>query len=100
MQVQPAEEPVIAEPLMEEPVTEVQPVEEPVITESLNKEPETDLQQVDLPVIEEPVPVEEPMAAPVTVMDADSGDIGQTVIESARNSEDLITEIEKDFTED
>jgi len=99
MQVQPAEEPVIAEPLMEEPVMEVQPVEEPVITESLNKEPETDLQQVDLPVIEEPVPVDEPVAAPVTEVDADSGDIGQTVIESARNSEDLITEIEKDFTE-
>jgi len=99
MQVQPSEEPVIAEPLMEEPVMEVQPVEEPVITESLNKEPETDLQQVDLPVIEEPVPVDEPVAAPVTEVDADSGDIGQTVIESARNSEDLITEIEKDFTE-
>jgi len=99
MQVQPAEEPVIAEPLMEELVMEVQPVEEPMITESLNKEPETDLQQVDLPVIEEPVPVDEPVAAPVTEVDADSGDIGQTVIESARNSEDLITEIEKDFTE-
>ncbi len=46
-----------------------------------------------------PVPVDEPVAAPVTEVDADSGDIGQTVIESARNSEDLITEIEKDFTE-
>jgi len=99
MEVQPVEEPDITELLGEEPVMEVQPVEEPVINEPLGEEPETELQQVELPDIAEPVPAEGPPAGPVTEEDADSGDTGQTVIESARNSEDLITEIEKDFTE-
>ena len=96
---EPKKEPAVTEPLREEPVMEVQPVEEPVITEPLGEEPETELQQVELPDIAEPVPAEGPPAGPVTEEDADSGDTGQTVIESARNSEDLITEIEKDFTE-
>ena len=65
----PKEEPVIEEQLKEEPVIEEQPKEEPVITEPLISE---------------------------TVY---HGDIEQTVIESARNSEDMIIEIERDLDE-
>jgi len=76
-----------------------QPVEEPVIIEPIKEEPVTEVQQVEVPVIDEHIPVEEPPAEPVSEEKVVSGDIEQTVIESARNSEDLITEIEKDFTE-
>jgi len=99
MEVQPFEEPVIDEPVKEEPVMEVQPVGEPVIVEPVKEEPEIELQQVEVPVIEEPVPVGEPLWETITEEKVVSGDIEQTVIESARNSEDLITEIEKDFPE-
>jgi len=99
MEVKPFEEPVIVEPVKEEPVTEVQPFEEPVIVEPVKEEQEIELQQVEVPVIEEPVPVEEPSGETITEEWVVSGDIEQTVIESARNSEDLITEIEKDFPE-
>jgi hypothetical protein len=99
MEVRPVEEPVIAEPLREEPVMEVRPVEEPVIAEPPMEEPETEFRQIELPDIEEPVPAEVPQAIPVTEDISDTADTGQTVIESARNSEDFITEIEKDFTE-
>jgi hypothetical protein len=65
----PKEEPVIEELPKEEPVIEEQPKEEPVIAEPLISD---------------------------TVY---HGDIEQTVIESARNSEDMIIEIERDLDE-
>jgi len=99
MEVQPVGEPVIVEPVEEEPVMEVQPVGEPVIVEPVKEKPEIELQQVEVPVIEEPVTVREPPWETVTEEKVVSGDIEQTVIESARNSEDLITEFEKDFPE-
>jgi len=50
------------------------------------------------PVMEEPVK-EEPLAEEIKQEASGSGDIGQTVIESAKNSEDLIVEIEKSSNE-
>jgi hypothetical protein len=66
-----------------------EPKEETVIMELQKEEP----------VIE--VPVMEPSTKEEPVMEAtvNNGDIEQTVIESARNSEDLITEIERDLLE-
>ena len=83
----------------EETVTEVQPAEEPVIIEPPREEPVEEMRQIEVPVMEEPEPVEVPSGEPVMEEKVVSGDIEQTVIESARNSEDLIIEIEKEFPE-
>jgi tetratricopeptide (TPR) repeat protein len=85
----PKEEPVIEVPVMVEPPKEELAIEVPVIEEPLKEEP-----VMEVPVVEE-IPQEEP-AIEATVID---GDIEQTVIESARNSEDLIIEIERDLQE-
>jgi hypothetical protein len=94
----PKEEPVIVqipkeEPPMEEPVMAVipkeePPMEEPVIAEIQNEEP----------------PGEEPVMSEIPVVESPRefiipGNLDQTVIESAKNSEDLINEIEKDTWE-
>ena len=81
-------EPVIQEPVKEEPVIQEQVKEEPVMKEPVKEEP----------VLQEPVK-EEPLTEDVLQEARGSGDIGQTVIESAKNSEDLIVEIEKSSKE-
>jgi hypothetical protein len=83
------EEPVIVEPLKEEPVIVEPPKEEPVI----------ETQPDEAPVMEAPLAVEQSFEEPVMKEAVITGDIEQTVIESARNSEDLIIEIEKDYLE-
>jgi tetratricopeptide (TPR) repeat protein len=80
----PEKEPIIAEIPKVEPVIEEIPKEEPVIEE---------------PTIEE-LPKEEPAnTEPIIAGEVYDGDIEQTVIESARNSEDMIMEIERDLEE-
>jgi tetratricopeptide (TPR) repeat protein len=81
---EPEEETVIMEPPKEEPVIEVPVMEEP---------------QKEEPVKEVPVMEETPQEEPVMEATVINGDIEQTVIESARNSEDLIIEIERDLQE-
>ena len=92
-------EPPKEEPVMEVPLTEELPKEEPVaevpLTEELPKEePVTEVLVMEVPVMEKPQEEEPVMEARVI-----NGDIEQTVIESAKNSEDLIIEIEKDLEE-
>jgi hypothetical protein len=91
------EEPVNEELSKEEPMIEELPREEPVIEELPREEPVIEELPKEEPVIEE-LPKEEPaITEPIIAEDVYRGDSEQTVIESARNSEDLIIEIERDL---
>jgi hypothetical protein len=81
---EPEREPVMEVPVMEAPQMNERVIEVPVIEEPLMEEPVMEVPVMDEPLREEPVI---------------DGEIGQTVIESARNSEDLIIEIERDLQE-
>jgi hypothetical protein len=104
MEEPPREEPPIEEPLMEEPPREEPLMEEPLreeppIEEPLMEEPMTGELLVDGFPGEEPQP-EEPWMAEVQEVEPSMdflkpGNLDQTVIESAKNSEDLIVEIER-----
>ena len=84
---------------VKEVVIEELPKEEPMIEEQRKEEPKIEEQTKEEPVIEE-LPKEEPVIAEPLISDtAYHGDIEQTVIESARNSEDMIIEIERDLDE-
>ena len=90
----PKEEPEIAElPKEEQKIEELQKEEPPIEGPPIEELPKEE------PAIEEP-PKEEPAIAEPIIEDAVyHGDIEQTVIESARNSEDMIIEIERDLEE-
>lgn len=103
------ENPVEADPQKVETVIEEQQKEVQVVDVSLRGEPAREEPVMEVPLIEEPLREEKAIEMPVrdvapkeeketeaTVFD---GDIEQTVIESARNSEDLIIEIERDQQE-
>ncbi len=95
----PVKEVVIEELPKEEPKIEEQPKEEPKIEELPKEEPVIEELPKEEPVIEEQ-PKEEPVIAEPLISDTVyHGDIEQTVIESARNSEDMIIEIERDLDE-
>ena len=86
-------EPAVQAEIQEEPVAKELPREELVISEITEKEES----EVPAPVIEPEALHEEPavdMVAAVT--ESAEGDLAQTVLESALNSQDLIEEIEKD----
>jgi tetratricopeptide (TPR) repeat protein len=89
----PKEGPPIEELPKEEPAIEELPKEEPAIEELPKEEPAIE----ELPK-EEPA-IEEPPKEPIIEDAVYHGDIEQTVIESARNSEDMIIEIERDLEE-
>ena len=118
---QPTEEPPIDEPLMEEPLIEEPPWEEPLIEEPptaeeplieehlLEEFPGEEPPTAEEPLIEEHLleefPGEEPQPEEPWMEETTKdeppmelikpGDLDQTVIESAKNSEDLIVEIER-----
>jgi len=98
IQEQVIEEPVMKELVKEEPVIQEQVKEEPVMKEPVKEEPVLQEPVKEEPVLQEPVK-EEPLTEDVLQEAHGSGDIGQTVIESAKNSEDLIVEIEKSSKE-
>jgi tetratricopeptide (TPR) repeat protein len=100
----PKEEPVIEVPVMMEPLKEELAIEVPVIEEPPKEElvmevPVMEEPQKEEPVMEVPVMEETPQEEPVMEAKVINGDIEQTVIESAKNSEDLIIEIERDLQE-
>jgi len=97
---EPKEETVILEPLNEEPVIEVPVIVEPAKEELAIEVPVTEGPPMEEPVMELPVREEPMKEEPVMEATVNNGDIEQTVIESARNSEDLITEIERDLQEE
>ncbi len=111
---QPVEEQVIEVPVTEEPAKEKPPKEELIMEVPVMEVPMMKVPMMEVPVIEEPLKVEpviaeqpgEERVIEVPVMDEPlreepviDEEIGQTVIESARNSEDLIIEIERDLQE-
>ena len=79
--------PVVEVPVMEEPSREEPVMDEPVKEEPFREEPAIEITVMGL------TPEKEPVMEPTVI----SGDTEQTVIESARNSEDLIMEIERDL---
>jgi hypothetical protein len=99
MEEPPKEEPVMEEPLKEEPLKQEPPKEEPVMEEPLKEEPpkqEPPKEEAakEEPLKEEPLKEEPVMEEPLKEVVL-SGDLEQTVIESAKNSDDLINEFEK-----
>jgi hypothetical protein len=99
MEVPLTEEPPKEEPVMEVPLTEEPPKEEPVMEVPLTEEPPKEEPVTEVPVIDVPVMEKPQEEEPVMEARVINGDIEQTVIESAKNSEDLIIEIEKDLEE-
>jgi|GEM_PF-438934 hypothetical protein len=96
----PKEEPPMEEPVMAEIPQEEPPMEEPVMAEIRKEEPlmeESVIAEIrkEEPLMEESVMAEIPMEELPKEFSI-AGHLDQTVIESARNSEDLINEIEKD----
>lgn len=95
----PMEEHLMDEPLIEEPLKEEPAKEEPLMEKPTSEEPLMEEPQIEEPLMEEPVMEEQLMAeAPNYEPQAEflkQGDQDQTVIESAKNSEDLIVEIER-----
>ncbi len=97
----------IVERQEEEPVVIERKTEKPVLTEpqdagTVIEEHQNEVTLIEVPVMEEPLREEAVMEEPgkeEPVMESTfvGGDTEQTVIESARNSEDLIMEIEKDL---
>jgi tetratricopeptide (TPR) repeat protein len=109
----------MVEPPREEPLKEGQPSEEPLIGESLKEEPPREEPLIEEPPTEEPLieellleefPVEEPQPVESWIEQTTNdeppieflkpGNLDQTVIESAKNSEDLIVEIERNEWEE
>jgi hypothetical protein len=88
------EEPLNEEPLNEEPTKEEPWKEEPLMEEPLNEEPTKEEPWMEEPPKEEPR-LEEAQQDKSLVEFLKPGNLDQTVIESAKNSEDLIEEIER-----
>ena len=87
------------EPVPEKPPEEELIIKEPRSEESIKEEPVTEEPPAETPAIESPFSqefIEEPV---MEEAGPEGGDIEQTVIESAKNSDDFITEIERDFNE-
>jgi len=91
-------------PLIEEPLKEEPPIEEPLLEEPPGAEPLMEEPPIEEPLMEEPLSeepeMEEPLMAEAAKDEAQAeflkhGNQDQTVIESAKNSEDLIVEIER-----
>ncbi len=80
-------------PLQEEPIV-AELLQEEVVTSGITDKEES---EVPAPVAVPEAPQEEPVVETVAaVTESDEGDLAQTVLESALNSQDLIEEIEKD----
>jgi hypothetical protein len=94
MEEPPVEEPPREELLMEEPSIEEPPIEKPLMEEPLTEEPHVEEFRGEEPQPEEPWMGEAPEAEPPMEI-LSPVNLDQTVIESAKNSEDLIIEIER-----
>jgi tetratricopeptide (TPR) repeat protein len=95
----PKEEPLLEEPPGEEPLMEEPPIEVPMMEEPPGEEPLMEEPPIEVPMMEEPLR-EEPLMAEAAKDEPQAeflkqGNQDQTVIESAKNSEDLIVEIER-----
>ena len=98
MEEPPREEPLMEEPPREEPLMEEPPIEEPLMEEPITGEPLVEEFTGEEPQPEEPWMGEVPeVESPMEILI--HGNLDQTVIESAKNSEDLIVEIERNESE-